>query len=105
MTTCELEADAAVEDVLNRGEVVRMPLERASAELQLVQSLGPLWVEERRRAGAAGAPLPARRASPERAPRQEDVKAQLERQALRCALCGCGCKTSHKRRMHHTTCC
>jgi hypothetical protein len=83
MTTCELECDTSVEDIQNRNDLVRVPLESASPELQLVQSLGPLWAEERARAHAAGAPPPRRVPSPERAPRAEDAAALQFRAALR----------------------
>lgn len=40
VSTCELEADAVVEDILNRGERLRVPLPDAPRELRLVESLG-----------------------------------------------------------------
>ncbi len=94
MTTCELEADARVEDILNRADVIRMRLEAASPEIQLVQSLAPLWEEERRRAASAGAPAPRRAASPERAKPPEDDTARRARDAIRYDApdaCGCEC--------------
>jgi hypothetical protein len=85
MTTCELEADASVADVLNRQQLVTRPLAHATPDMQLVQSLARLWDEERQRAAAAGAPRPARASSPERPKPPDDKDAQRARRALRCA--------------------
>ncbi|KAK3258468.1 hypothetical protein CYMTET_32486, partial [Cymbomonas tetramitiformis] len=52
-TKCELEADAEINDVQNRQDVLRLPLDQASPEVQLVQSLAPLWEEERLRSGGS----------------------------------------------------
>jgi hypothetical protein len=40
VSTCELEADAVAEDILNRAERLRVPLPDAPRELRLVESLG-----------------------------------------------------------------
>ncbi|GBG78283.1 hypothetical protein CBR_g26314 [Chara braunii] len=50
---CELEADAAVEDILNRREIVSIPLEQASRQTKMVQSLAPIWEDERERNGGS----------------------------------------------------
>ena len=84
-TTCELEADALFVDVLNRNEVLRVPLADATPDMQLMQSLAPLWAEERLRAAAAGLPLPRRCSSPERAPHAAEADAvQRARAGIRC---------------------
>ena len=89
-TTCELEADALVCHVLNRDAALRVPLEDATADMQLVQSLGPLWAEEKLRAAAAGLPPPKRGTSPERAPTaSESELVQRARAALRCLAARC----------------
>ena len=84
-TTCELEADALARDVLNRVEALRVPLEEATPDMQLVQSLGPLWAEEKLRAAAAGL-LPSRRgSSPERSPTVSECElVQRARAAIKC---------------------
>ncbi|KAL3678075.1 hypothetical protein R1sor_021031 [Riccia sorocarpa] len=53
-STCELEADASVEDILNRGELLFLPLHQAGPEIKMVQSLTPMWEEERARSGEGG---------------------------------------------------
>ncbi len=58
VSTCELEADACAEDILNRGERLRVPLEVAPPEARLVESLGLMWEEERQRCGCADPPPP-----------------------------------------------
>jgi DNA polymerase zeta len=89
-TTCELEADALFVDVLNRAEVLRVPLADATPDMQLMQSLAPLWAEERLRAAAAGLPLPRRGSSPERAPHAAESDAvQRARAAIRCGAARC----------------
>lgn len=50
-TTCELECDALVSDILNIEERKRVDITTASRELQLVDSLAPIWDEERKRQG------------------------------------------------------
>ncbi|KAK9830528.1 hypothetical protein WJX72_012277 [[Myrmecia] bisecta] len=42
LSCCELEVDACVEDILNRQELVRVPLDDAPDELRLVESLAPI---------------------------------------------------------------
>ena len=84
-TTCELEADALAMDVLNRSEALRVPLDQATSDMQLVQSLAPLWAEEKLRTAAVGLPPPRRATSPERAPPGAESEAVLRaRAALRC---------------------
>ena len=74
-------------DVLNRSDALRVPLDRATPDMQLVQSLAPLWAEEKLRAAAAGLPPPRRATSPERAPPgAESETVQHARAALRCAM-------------------
>ena len=91
-TTCELEADALFVDVLNRAEVLRVPLADATPDMQLMQSLAPLWAEERLRAAAAGLPPPRRGSSPERAPHATESDAvQRARAAIRCGAARCEC--------------
>ena len=58
MSTCELEADVAADDVLNRRDVCTTTLQAAASSDRLVQSLKPLWDDEVARAAAAGAPPP-----------------------------------------------
>ncbi|BBN02455.1 DNA polymerase zeta [Marchantia polymorpha subsp. ruderalis] len=53
-STCELEADACVEDILNRSELLFLPLQQAGPEIKMVQSLTPMWEEERARSGESG---------------------------------------------------
>ncbi|KAG0605129.1 hypothetical protein M758_9G034000 [Ceratodon purpureus] len=53
-STCELEFDATVEDILNRQELALMPLHEAGPAIKLVQSLTPMWEEERLRTGEDG---------------------------------------------------
>ncbi|KAL2641863.1 hypothetical protein R1flu_009450 [Riccia fluitans] len=53
-STCDLEADASVEDILNRGELLFLPLHQAGPEIKMVQSLTPMWEEERARSGENG---------------------------------------------------
>ncbi len=50
-TTCELECDALVGNILNVCEKKRVDITTADMELQLVDSLGPIWEEERKRQG------------------------------------------------------
>lgn len=40
VSTCELEVDGCADDILNRGERLRVPLPDAPPELRLVESLG-----------------------------------------------------------------
>uniref|UniRef100_A0A7I4D3U3 DNA polymerase zeta catalytic subunit n=1 Tax=Physcomitrium patens TaxID=3218 RepID=A0A7I4D3U3_PHYPA len=53
-STCELEVDASVEDILNQKELVFIPLHEAGRAIKLVQSLTPMWEEERLRTGEDG---------------------------------------------------
>jgi hypothetical protein len=92
-TSCELEADALAKDVLNRSEALCVPLEQATAEMQLVQSLAPLWAEERLRTAAAGLPPPRRATSPERGPpAAESEFVERARAALRCCTARCAAR-------------
>jgi DNA polymerase zeta len=50
-TTCELEGDVLASDILNVCDKIRVDINRAPVELQVVDSLGPMWAEERRRQG------------------------------------------------------
>lgn len=77
---CQLEVDACIEDIINRHEAVRVPLDQATPDLQLVDSLVPMWHEERLRIGADIPPPPP---SPPRTPEPlcpavESVRAQLQ---------------------------
>ncbi len=58
VSTCELEADGVAEDILNRGERLRVPLESAAPNARLVESLGLMWEEERHRCGGHDPPPP-----------------------------------------------
>jgi len=60
MSTCELEADVAAEDILNRGQQCTTALQNAKDEDWLVGSLKQLWDDEAARAAATGAPQPKR---------------------------------------------
>ncbi|CAM6067733.1 unnamed protein product [Sphagnum tenellum] len=53
-STCALEADASVEEILNRRELLFMPLQQAGSAIKMVQSLTPMWEEERVRSGEDG---------------------------------------------------
>ncbi|BDA47990.1 probable DNA polymerase zeta catalytic subunit [Coccomyxa sp. Obi] len=55
---CELEVDACVEHVLNRSELVRDKLENVGPDKRMVESLAPMWDEERQRCGGTGPPPP-----------------------------------------------
>ena len=97
-TTCELEADALAMDVLNRSDALRVPLDRATPDMQLVQSMAPLWAEEKLRAAAAGLPQPRRATSPERAPPGAESEAvQHARAALRCCTARCAIRDACSR--------
>ncbi|KAK9800903.1 hypothetical protein WJX73_009005 [Symbiochloris irregularis] len=63
---CELEVDACIEDILNRQEVERRSLEEAGTGVRMVESLAPMWEEQRRRNDGA-TPLRAP-SSPPRTP-------------------------------------
>lgn len=43
MTTCELEFDAGVDAIRNRGGLKRLPLAAVNSKVQLVESLAPMW--------------------------------------------------------------
>jgi hypothetical protein len=66
-STCTLEVDASVHDILNRQEATHVPLQSASPDMQLVASLVPMWQAERWRLGGSSIPPPP--ASPSRRPR------------------------------------
>ncbi|CAK9268152.1 unnamed protein product [Sphagnum jensenii] len=53
-STCALEADASVEEILNWRELQFMPLQQAGSAIKMVQSLIPMWEEERVRSGEDG---------------------------------------------------
>ncbi len=63
---CQVEADAAVDDIINRAEAVRVPLEQATPDMQLVDSLVTMWRDERARCGDVPPPprSPTRRPKP-----------------------------------------
>lgn len=44
-STCELEGDASVEAILNRHELLYVPLAKAGLDVKMVQSLIPIWEE------------------------------------------------------------
>ncbi len=52
VSTCELEVDGRAEDILNRGERLRLPLGTAPPDTRLVESLGRMWDEEHLRCDA-----------------------------------------------------
>ena len=58
-TTCDLELDGKVEDVLNRQFLIRTPLKDAGADVRMVESLAPMWEEERIRCGGEMVPQPS----------------------------------------------
>ncbi|CAM6089940.1 unnamed protein product [Calypogeia fissa] len=53
-STCELEADTSVVDILNRSELLFKPLQQTGPEVKMVQSLTPIWEEELLRTGEGG---------------------------------------------------
>ncbi|CAK9870824.1 unnamed protein product [Sphagnum jensenii] len=53
-STCALEADASIEEILNRRELLFMPLQQVGSAIKMVQSLTPMWEEERVRSGEDG---------------------------------------------------
>ncbi|KAG7673423.1 hypothetical protein KSW81_006633 [Nannochloris sp. 'desiccata'] len=57
-TTCDLEFDGHAEDILNRNLLLKMPLAHAGPEIRMVESLAPMWEEERKRCGGS-VPQPA----------------------------------------------
>eukprot|EP00850_Spirogloea_muscicola_P013421 SM000091S24579 [mRNA] locus=s91:158707:170125:- [translate_table: standard] len=82
---CELEADGNVEDILNRRELLSVPLEQAGPEIKLVQSLIPIWEDEMRRSGMT-ASAEAAQAPTAAPPRQRPPPSELDetlRQAVR----------------------
>eukprot|EP00850_Spirogloea_muscicola_P022205 SM000282S10608 [mRNA] locus=s282:114607:126097:- [translate_table: standard] len=82
---CELEADGNVEDILNRRELLSVPLEQAGPEIKLVQSLIPIWEDEMRRSGMT-ASAEAVQAPTTAPPRQRPPPSELDetlRQAVR----------------------
>jgi hypothetical protein len=85
-------------DVLSRSEALRVPLDQATSDMQLVQSLAPLWAEEKVRAAAAGLLPPRRATSPERAPPGAESEAvQHARAALRCCTARCAMRDACSR--------
>jgi hypothetical protein len=48
-SSCALEADCVVGDILNRKDAVRVPLAKAGRRQRLVESLASIWEEERTR--------------------------------------------------------
>lgn len=56
--TCALEVDVAASDILNVGEVTRVPLSQACADVHLVQSLAFVWEAEAERCAAEGTEAP-----------------------------------------------
>jgi hypothetical protein len=65
-SSCELEADCLVSDILNRQDAVRTRIAEAADDDRLVESLAALWQEERLQLGGEPPPVPA---SPRRSPR------------------------------------
>jgi hypothetical protein len=81
ISTCELEADACAEHIVNREELRRVSLEGAPVGERLVESLGLMWDEEWQRVGGCptSQPLPG----PPRDPQMlcaavEAVRAQFQ---------------------------
>ena len=60
-TLCELEVDIRAEDILNRKRMIHIPLRDAGPEFKLVDSLAPMWEEERIKAGLPTPPPPVDR--------------------------------------------
>ena len=50
-STCDLEVDGCVEDVLDRKGVLRIPLCEAGPETRMIESVAPMWEEERVKSG------------------------------------------------------
>ncbi|MCO5600145.1 hypothetical protein L7F22_054253 [Adiantum nelumboides] len=44
-STCELEGDTCVEAILNQSELTYTPLEKATSDVRMIQSLIPIWDE------------------------------------------------------------
>lgn len=42
-SSCQLELDATTDSIINRASAVRTPLEAATPDLQLVDTLVPIW--------------------------------------------------------------
>eukprot|EP00898_Chlorokybus_atmophyticus_P008072 jgi/Chlat1/8266/Chrsp78S07693 len=87
-TYCELEADGCAEDILNGQDSHHVDLNVAPDDLKMVQSLAPIWEEERLRGHSmpdAVSSLPPRPKSPVRTPHpfKEDagVRATIRRLA------------------------
>lgn len=64
-SSCTLEADCLVSDILNRRYAVRTKIAQASPRDRLVESLASIWQEERARIGGEPPPPPG---SPRRRP-------------------------------------
>lgn len=65
-SSCELEADCAAPDILNRRHAVRCRLADTAPDERLVESLALIWQEERDRRGGIAPPQPP--PSPQRRP-------------------------------------
>lgn len=52
-TTCDLEFDGHAVDVLNRKLLLKVPLANAGPEIRMVESLAPMWEEEKKRCGGS----------------------------------------------------
>lgn len=76
-------------DILNRQELLSVPLEQAPPQMKLVQSLIPIWEDETRRSLAAGRPPPATPTSADDSPRvpqpPTDVEVRLRRAVYKLA--------------------
>ncbi|KAF7817900.1 DNA polymerase zeta catalytic subunit isoform X1 [Senna tora] len=57
-STCELEGDASVDEILNRQFKMYSSLSQTRSDVQMVQSLIPIWKEQQERTGIYEATIP-----------------------------------------------
>ncbi|XP_048136376.1 DNA polymerase zeta catalytic subunit isoform X2 [Rhodamnia argentea] len=74
-STCELEGDAGIDDIVNQQFKTYTSLSQARSDVKMVQSLVPIWEEEFERSGMHEAALPPDPGKP----RPEDVLKVLSR--------------------------
>jgi hypothetical protein len=97
-----------VHAVLNRHEALQVPLAQASPDMQLVNSLEPMWQQERWRLGGSSIPPPP--ASPPRRPGPLCPAVEAVREEFRVRgphatipLCGWWCDRAACQAMLHCT--